>query len=618
MDRLPEEVVLNIISCLDVPDIVRVQSISHRYLTLGRDNALWKAECFNHSRAEALRRQRQLLNAQDSRLSELRNAFSALPGGDLTSYDVALLRGSPQPRASSDPRAQARIQRQRALVNWEPDYAHNGFDYYEEYVHRHAPISLGWLRMPKHNVSDKEVQPVATGLGKLMDGQTNSFSKMVAPLDDGSVAIWDIASRSTSASGGNGRLLGQSKRGLLSGRAENDSLESRIVMTETGAVESVAVDSISLKGYFAVQSQLHEVDLTTLQLVSTKQYPFPITALSEANGTTPVTVGTNNTVHLYDPRDPAFTASETAAEGELIGGSVYSHATLAEPGPLSILHHDGAGIDDSSIWVAGRFTSMLNYDRRFFPRLRGTVHSGARIASMCFSPYGVVPRSLDLVRNPDVPMAAMTEARSHPGPTVLAAAEYKGKGSLELHNLGSGSTYQNRQTASASKLLSATTHGGRIVFSDGDGNLKWVEHDGFSYVRTLNINDKPLDAAAQDASDYGIWSSTASEMPGQGDIVQKIMPLRATASTTSSSRTDTNQSNLLLWTGDGALGMLGFGHSNPLGDEEDWHDAVEAQAQTVEQRAKEDAERQYSMRMRRALENNANEVRFVRGLGMMR
>ena len=35
-----------------------------------------------------------------------------------------------------------------------------------------------------------------------------------------------------------------------------------------------------------------------------------------------------------------------------------------------------------------------------------------------------------------------------------------------------------------------------------------------------------------------------------------------------------------------------------------------------EQRAKQDAERQYGMAMRRALERNADEVRFVRGLGM--
>jgi hypothetical protein len=202
---------------------------------------------------------------------------------------------------------------------------------------------------------------------------------------------------------------------------------------------------------------------------------------------------------------------------------------------------------------------------------------------------------------------------------MLAAAEYKGKGSLELYGLPRVEPYQNRQTASASKLLSVAPHGGRIVFSDGDGNLKWVERDGFSHVRTFNINDATPAAigSAQDASEYGIFSSTASEMPGQGDIVQKILPTHPVTSTnTGSAGADINQSNLLLWTGDGAIGLLGFGHSNPLGESEDWHDAVESQTESVEQRAREDAERQYGMAMRRALERNADEVRFVRGLGM--
>jgi hypothetical protein len=506
------------------------------------------------------------------------------------------------------------------MVNWEPGYANERLDYYEEFVHRHAPISLGWLKVPKSDVSDREVQPEATGIGTLLDSQTNRPSQVVAPLDDGSICIWDISAHSCFESGGSGRLLNQSKRGLLTGRAGDALSENRIIMTETGAVESVAIDSLAHKGYFAVQNQLHEIDLNTMQHVSTKQYPFSITALSEANHKTPVTVGTNMTVHLYDPRDPAFASGETSSAGELIGGSIYSHATLAQPGPLSILHQDSIETEDSSIWVAGRFTSLLNYDRRFFPRLRGTIHSGARIASLSFLSYPLVPRSLDLARHPDASISALLEARNRPGTTILAAAEYKGKGSLEFYGLPRDATYQNRQTASASKLLSAAPHGGRVVFSDGDGNLKWVERDGFSFVRSFNINDRPSEQAEQDASAYGIWSSTASEMPGQGDIVQKIVPLPSTSgdSATSSGRVDINQFNLMLWTGDGALGMLGFGHSNPLGVQEDWHDALEAQAEDHEKRAKQDAERQYGMAMRRALERNADEVRFVRGLGFLR
>ncbi|KAK5121163.1 hypothetical protein LTR85_005647 [Meristemomyces frigidus] len=619
MDRLPDEVVLDILSYLRVGDLVRFQSLSSRYLTLGRDNALWRLECFNHSRAEALRMRQQLLNVQDSRLAELRNAVTALPGPDLTAWDVAQLRAGQQAVSSNDPESQARIQRSRALANWEPAYPSEQLDYYEEYIHQHAPIQVGWLDLPKAQTTDKEELREATGVGVLEYGASGNVKHVVAPLDDGSICIWDVSARSTACAGGKGKIVSQSRSGLLSGRAPNATSESHTIMTETGAVECLSVDSDTQKGYFAVQSLLHEVDLNTLQKTSTKRYPFPITALSEAKGRTPVTVGTNWTVHLHDPRGPAFSASEGPTEGELIGGSAYSHATLAQPGPLSITHDAGLGADDSSIWVAGRFTSMLNYDRRFFPRLRGTIHSGARIASLSSLPFPLVPQSLDLLRHPEVTVSALIEARSRPGTTILAAAEYKGKGSLELYGLPRAQPYQNRQTASASKLLSVAPHGGRVVFSDGDGNLKWVERDGFSHVRTFNINDASV-SGPQDASPYGIWSSTASEMPGQGDIVQKIIPTHpvstsATCSSRSGDKADVNQSNLLLWTGDGRLGILGFGHSNPLG-EDDPADAVEVQAGSAEQRAKEDAERQYGMAMRRALERNADEVRFVRGLGM--
>ncbi|KAK4555899.1 hypothetical protein LTR86_007119 [Recurvomyces mirabilis] len=628
MDALPEEVVLHIIRFLEIPDIVHFQRTSRRHLTLGRDSTIWKLECFNSSRSEALRRRQVLLGAQDAKLAELRNAVTALPGSDLTAWDVSQLRGSAQPRASVDPEYAARVQRVRALANWEPGYSDERLDYYEEFVHRHAPISLGWLDLPKARTSDKEELREATGVGVLHDSDEH-VQHVIAPLDDGSICIWDVSERSTTTAGGRGKIVAQSRSGLLTGQSPTATSDSRIIMTETGAVECVSVDNTHSKALFAVQNRLHEVDLTTLQLVSTKQYPWPITALSETRNGVPATIGTNWTVHLHDPRDRAFGANEHELNGEFIGGASYSHASLTQPGPLSVLHEAAAGPDDSSIWVAGRFTSLLNYDRRFFPRLRGTIHSGARIAALGSLPYPLIPQSLDLIRNPDIPISALIDARSQPGTTILAAAEYKGKGSLELYGLPRQEPYQNRQTASASKLLAVAPHGGRVVFSDGDGNLKWVERDGFSHVRTFNINDhvsaQDREAAgSQDASAYGIWSSTASEMPGQGDIVQKIIPTHpVTASSTGLAtkgsgrdRADVNQSSLLLWTGDGRLGVLGFGHENPLGRDQ-WHDGVEdPQTESAEQRARVDAEKQYGMAMRRALERNADEVRFVRGLGM--
>lgn len=592
---------------MDVLDITRCQAVSKRFLALARDDSIWKLQCFENSRAEALRRRQRLLDVQNSPLEGLRNAISSLPGVDQTTSA-----GIDGDRSQTNTADAERRQRTRAFVNWEPEYPGESFDYYEEYIQRHADINVDWIDLPNQNGSDQREIREATGVGVLSDHGSGE-RKMVSPLDDGSICIWDVTSRSTTSSGGYGTLLGQSKPGLLTNGAAFDL--SHTIMTETGAVECVSIDHHAQKCHFAVQNVLQEVDLRTWQVTSTKKYPFPITALSTCQPGTPLAVGTNNTIHLHDARElTASHDSNTNGSVELIGGSTTSHATLSQPGPLSILNH----AESSSIWIAGRFTSLLHYDLRRFPRLLGTIHSGARIASLTSLPHPLVPRSFDLVRNPQASISAHHTARSNIGTTLVAAAEYKGKGSLELHDPSGKESYQNRQTASASKLLSVAPHGGRLVFSDGDGNLRWMERNGSTLVRQYNINSdrRPSDPPNSDATSGGIFSSSASEMPGQGDIVQKILPLRASEGQHPSDRPDVPNESLLLWSGDGRLGCLSFGTQNPLRSEEDWHDALEAQSVNAEQRAKEDAERQYAMTMRRALERNADEVRLVRGLGM--
>lgn len=578
---------------MDIIDVTRCQLVSSRFLNLARDFELWKTLCFEDSRAEAARRRQRLRDAQDSHLNELINAISSLPGVGSTSGVSSDI---------TESRTSDRIQRNRALANWEPGYPSEHIDYYEEYIHRHADINVDWINLPNTGGGDKREVREATGMAILSN---NGSQNIVSPLDDGTICVWDVAPRTTTLDGGRAKLLGQSNAGLLTGSASSD--RSHTLMTEIGAVECVSIDSSASKGYFAVQNVLQEVDLQALQVSSTKKYPFPITALSSCQPGMPLSVGTSWTVHLHDSRDSS-TPSGTDDTAQLIGGSVSAHAALSQPGPLSILNQH----DTSSIWVAGRFTSLLNYDIRRFPRLLGTIHSGARIASLTSLPYPFISRSLDLVRNPDASVTALQTARSKPGTTLLAAAEYKGKGSLELHDPSGKDSYQNRQTASASKLLSVAPHGGRIIFSDGDGNLRWMERDGSTLVRQYNINSE----TSADATTGGIFSSSASEMPGQGDIVQKILPLRVCKSDVGSERPDVPSEALMLWSGDGRIGCLSFGTQNPIKPDDSWHDAVEDQGLSAEERAREDAERQYDLRMRRALERNADEVRFVRGLGM--
>lgn len=529
---------------------------------------------------------------------------------------------------SADAQVQRNVGRRRAalLANWDPSYPGEKVDFYQEFIQRHAPHELKWFQEARHGSQEDNLRHEATGAG-IVYGQSGLAERLVAPLEDGSVCVWDASARE----GRLGRIVARSAVGLLPRKGSDLDMDTRLrqsraAMTETGAVECVSVDSRAGKAFFAVQNTLNEIDLNTLQVVSRTPYPFPITALSEARHPTPLTVGTNWTLHLHDTRRPPSipaSSSSPSSRCELIAGApsspsfshlqtgdVGAHVSLAQPGALSIAHLPTAREWDANgdIWVAGRFTSLLNFDRRFFPRLRGTVHSGARLSCLSALPFPFVSRSSN----------ATSSSATNTGYTLVAAGEYKGKGSLELYGLSpdperginssdsrttrnSSACYQNRQTASASKLLSVAPHGTRLVFSDGDGGVKWVERDACAGVRSLNINtetDKEKAGAALGQTEAGY-----------GDIVQKILPTLDPSLLAVRPDVPLGQDNLILWTGDGRLGLLGFGQPA----EEEWQDAV---AEWGEEAAERGREREYGARMREALEMQAREMRWLRGYGL--
>ena len=601
-------------------EAVALQYVSRQFLSLARDNNVWKQLCFEHSHTERQRRRRNLLlyDDPDPPLAELLRAADAIVNAF--------------PTAAQDPgtlSAELQFYRNTSkkttlLANWDPTYPGESVNFYNDFIQRHAPHSISWFQNARHGHRDDDLHHEATGAGILFDG-AGMADKLVASLEDGSISIWDASGPRR------GGIIARSSIGLLPDKGSDLDYDTRLqqskaAMTETGAVEGVSIDSRQKKGYFAVQNTLNEVDLETLQVISRTPYPFPITALSEARHPTPLTVGTNWTIHLHDTRRPP--TAPTSMRCELIGGAASNpfsrlqtgdfggHVSLSQPGALSILHlpttreWDGNG----DIWVGGRFTSFLNFDRRFFPRLRGTVHSGARISCLTALPHPFVPRDLRLGR-PIPSMSSLHEAKTIPGHILIAAGEYKGKGSLELYGLSSDPSrsinssdsrttgnrhayYQNRQTASSSKLLSVAPHGSRLVFSDGDGNLKWVERDGSTSVRQFNINDTST-------------STRPSPEAGWGDIVQKIMPTVSDSGHSPSPDIPLGQDNLVIWTGDGKLGLVGFGRT-PAFDVSAL-DGMAEEELGKELRAKE---RKYGAEMRRALEHQARELKWLRGYGL--
>jgi len=529
--------------------------------------------------------------------------------------------------------------RARALANWDPSYPGEKIDFYQEYIHRHAPITMRWLQTACDSSGHVKQDREALGMGLLGDGSGGSAHKAVAFLDDGSVCMWDLTQdQDLSGDVRRGRIIARSVPALISTSTRSARNFVKSITNETGAVDNVSVNSSQQKAYIALFDQLNEVDLQTLQVISRQTFPFPITALSEARHSTPLTVGTNMTLHLHDTRaHQPLTGTSFSSRCELIGGTPLNndltrsflrrtpsaHTTLAQPGPLSILHlptPSSLTEPSNQIWIAGRFTSLLTYDRRFWPRIHSTLFSGAKLSALTYLPFPYVARPSSLSNPDQLSTRDLATAKSLPGGTLIAAGQYKGKGSLELYGLSpqqpggnqaiyrNHALYRNRQTASKSRLLSVCPHGSRIVFSDGDGLLKWVERDGVTEVRRFNINEDAASTGAADGDDTqqhrSIFATTAPPDPGPGDIVQKIVTTRGV---------DTSKNDdLIVWTGDGRLGIVNHGHDPSLSSDEVVEDAV-----SDEESSKIREERQYGLTMRKALEQHANEARFVRGLGFI-
>jgi hypothetical protein len=195
------------------------------------------------------------------------------------------------------------------------------------------------------------------------------------------------------------------------------------------------------------------------------------------------------------------------------------------------------------------------------------------------------------------------------GRTLIAGGEYNTKGSLEIYGLSGSSdlgnseysliqnsTMKNRQTASAAKLLSVINHGTRIVYSDGDGFIKWVERDGFTEVRRHKIGHGETVA----------HRSLFASMPGSDEIARKILSTRTVEM---GANNDVNNEDILFWTGE-KLGLVGFSSQAGFTAED-----FEEDARTPEEMAAAKEGQLYNERMRLALERQANDVRFVRFLG---
>ncbi|KFY32901.1 hypothetical protein V495_08627 [Pseudogymnoascus sp. VKM F-4514 (FW-929)] len=602
MDALPDEIIVYLFSFFTPPEIATTHLVCRRFLRIGRDNNLWRDECFEISRfAVNLRRRKRAeliptISASEPRSGDLREAGTEDQLGQHSVTSAAR-----HDWHNSNERATERI---RVMANWDPSYQEEKIDWYTEYIHRTAPISIKWFQKPLKPGGGTQSPLEARGIGVHYPSGNEDATVTIAPLEDGSVCLWD-------ATGG---IMGRSPKGSLRGNAT------------CGITEGVSVDSNINRAFIAIEKDVLEVDLQTLRTVSRTRYPSSISAMSEARGSTPITVGVNVDLHLYDHRNhntltPGTSELERveAPEFRIAPGITWGRTIqrpFTDPVPLSILHMFSSGEDATSdIYVAGRFTSIMNYDRRFLSKPRSVIHSGARLSSLSYIPHSFSKDAAASMQHSELSVGEVRSVKSSPGSTLIACGEYGGRGSLDLYGLselpndystkvGPGRTLQsafkNRLTSSTSIILSAISHGSRLVLSDGNGNLKWVERDGLTEVRQWNITHEFPDNRPR-----GIFGTLDSEYEGSVDIARKLVPTKKHGSPSAA-----NMDSLLLWSGE-KIGMVQFSNKQSSGAVD-----FEEVAKSFEERQHESSERAYSELTRRALEAQADEVRLMRGLGL--
>ncbi|EEH33930.1 F-box domain-containing protein [Paracoccidioides lutzii Pb01] len=574
MEKLPVELVSRIVEYVEPNELANLQLVSRRLFDICRDNPIWRRHCYEAAR---------------NRLQIHKSLFGAIRSETATSFFPATVPGSQGNRSSRNSnnqggildvivRTQAqgsgtvdrsesflenRLGRDQWISQWDSSYSGEEIDWYSEYIARNVPISVHWLQEPdaagNHNGDAGIIKPEVKGMGLMKDRSYGGADKIIGPLDDGTLCLWDLNRSTLSERNSRGRIIGTSAPGILT----TDMMRSRATFSSSnapiidfiGVGECVSVDSFRQTAYIAVGHILNEVDLSTLQVISQKKFPWSIFALSQETEeySAPLTVGTTRSLHLYDPRIRSLDSricSPVAPDND-------RYVSLLQPIPLSILHSPLPNIN--SFAIAGRFSAILLYDRRNLSGVLSIAHSGSSISSLAA-----------------LPMCPQPYASSRPqlrgNHTIVACGEYKGRGSLELFStsmpansgdygsqrrpmLVKEAICQNRQSASGSKLLSVATHGTRIVFTDANGNIKWVERDGRTEVRRWNLSmdaisrkrrRAPLAPHRLNTFDLEYWPG--EHEIGGSDIVRKILP---------TGYNDVLDDELLIWTGD-RIGRLRF------------------------------------------------------------
>ena len=246
LDTLPSEIILNITNCmffitnrksmlivsvvLDPIEIVMLQHVSKRLLKLGRDDTLWREQCYQASSfLERLRRRRELIFSEPVQEPRFRELARALAGGNGLG-DSRLI----QPREEARDLKAKSIEKIRIMANWDPSYPDEKVNWYDEYIARNAPISTSWFQQPRSRESPDHEYLEVRGMAIYAPTDEPGSAFAVGPLDDGSLCLWLISG----TRGKIGSIVARSNSGILTVDSTTQ-LESghRSKMISTGVTE---------------------------------------------------------------------------------------------------------------------------------------------------------------------------------------------------------------------------------------------------------------------------------------------------------------------------------------------------------------------------------------------
>ena len=227
--------------------IANLQAVSRRLRRFCFDNELWKRASFEKSSwYRLLENRRDLHRTINETVGSISGAEHIDGHGNEDTYarsEEAL----PSPTWSRHRDAQY-------MANWDPSFPSERISWYDEYVQRNASMSANWLQIPR--IKDRGMEAFIEARGMALfnpyDGSDGLGTMMtVAPLDDGSVCLWDV--RGTS--GKLGGIMAKSRPDILFIDGPGGQNTRRSKKIDTGVTECVSVDHNRQRAFFAVQSR---------------------------------------------------------------------------------------------------------------------------------------------------------------------------------------------------------------------------------------------------------------------------------------------------------------------------------------------------------------------------